>query len=322
MGDIAIADDPNIFIPISVKLPPVEEGETKDFLFSFLTDQQREILTMEKQVSFSASIGKSLFRITGYFQRGYVSVALRRLKEKIPTLKELHFPDEAVDVIDFRKLNYGFFIVSGPTGAGKTTSAVSLLSDKLSLKKGLHVVSVESPIEYKFPVSINQSVIEQREVGTDTPSFSQAMKDIVRESPNIIFVGEVRDADTARNCLWLATTGHMVITTFHAASIEETAGRFMSFLSDRDRGMFANALHGIINQSLYKVGNNTFPIVESVKNDESIRTIVLKERWEQLREYFNSSNSFTKKNSLQWIQRHQSDEEIDDIPLLRRRRIQ
>ena len=305
-------------------LPPyISNEQIRDFLLTIMNTKQTEIFNTEKQISFrweltdSDHYGKLLavFRVTGYYQREKYSVSLRMLKTRIPDPNEIHIHPFLYDMNKpFITADTGLILISGPTGGGKTTTAVSLLKQKLLYhskvrNKGiLHLVTVESPIEYEFVVDPDVAVVDQREVGIDTPDYPTATKDIVRINPNIIFVGEVRDPETAVNCLQIASNGHLVVATFHASSIADTILRYRSFLrNESDESMFANVLHAIINQRIYThvVSNSKktiiLPVSEAVVVDNAIRELILTDRVQELVNYINIDNGIRMKDSMEFI---------------------
>lgn len=332
-GFISNKIDVNAFVPLSLNNNiSIKEEELKDFLYSHISDVQSQLLTKERQISFRLEIKNedgstlAIFRATAYYQRDKLSLALRFLKTNILTPSELHV--HPIVYTNYMKNNAGLIIVSGPVGSGKTTTAVSLLKDKLISSKNrgaLHLVTIEAPVEYEINVAPDEGIVEQREVGVDTPDFFTATRDIVRINPNIIFVGEVRDPETAINCIQMATTGHLVLTTFHSDSVKDTIARFRSFLRTKeDISMFANALVAVTNQRLFTFktldGFKVFPIMETVKvaatsrGSDAIKPLIIEDRISEIPNYINIENeSVTTDACLNYIKKLIDQEEQLEI---------
>lgn len=322
------AFDVNAFYPVMAidGARVIEEKDISDFLFSYINDQQSQVLTQERQLSFRMELTKedgsllSAFRATAYYQRDKLSLALRILKTNILTPEQLHL--HPLLYTNYIANNTGLVIISGPAGAGKTTTAVSLLKYKLlSYKKrgALHLITIESPVEYEISVGPEEGIVEQREVGIDTPDYPTATRDIVRINPNIIFVGEVRDSETAINCLQMATTGHLVLTTFHANSVKEVIARFRSFLkTGEDINMLTNSLVAVTNQRLYTFktlnGLSVFPVIEAIKGNEATRKLILDNRIEEIPSYMNERNeSISSTMSINYIKQLIDKEEEHEL---------
>ena len=327
-GFVAPNVDVNAFYPIS-NVGAITEEDIKEFLFEYINDAQATTLLQEKQLSFRMELRDTqnsilgAFRVTAYYQKEKISLALRILKTRIPTPEQLHLPPLVQSYI--RNNNYGLVMITGSTGSGKTTTAVALLKDKLLHHKNhgvLHLVTIESPIEYEFLVKPTEGIVEQREVGIDTPSYPAATRDVVRINPNIIFVGEVRDPVTAENCLQMATTGHLVVTTFHASSVVEAIARFRSMLPVKeDVSMFSSSLIAVTNQHLNTFKGTTqsyvFPVVEALYNEESIRELIISDRLIEVKNYMRSSEKcLTAEKSEEYIR--QLIDEMEEEELIRK----
>ena len=194
------------------------ESVTK-LIQSFMTQEQLERLKVRKEVDFSFGYQNTRFRTNTYFQKGNLAASLRLIPKLIKNLQELGLPP----ILEkFTSPSQGFCIITGPTGHGKSTTLAAMINH-INHYRAEHIVTIEDPIEYVF--EHDKSIISQREVGTDTNSFARALRSSLREDPNVVLVGEMRDLETIDAALTLAETGHLVFTTLHTNSAAQTADR-------------------------------------------------------------------------------------------------
>ncbi|PID34980.1 MAG: hypothetical protein CR971_00480 [candidate division SR1 bacterium] len=244
----------------------------------FLGDKEADFAYMSKH--------GTPYRVNAFFKTGKIGLVMRKIAKKSKKLDELMFKHIS-DSIKNNVLNkdQGLFIISGPTGSGKTTSIISML-EEINTHQTKNIISIEDPIEFIF--NQNKCLISQREVGNDTWSFKNALKSAMREDPDIVFVGEIRDAETAEAVLNLAETGHLVFTTLHTSSASHTISRFMSFFaSDIQNGIaerLAHSLLGVMAQSLVKhaKGHTRVGVFELMLNTTSIKNNIKKFELDQL----------------------------------------
>lgn len=223
--------------------------DTKELCYSVLTDYQKAVLEEQRQLDFSFGIRDlARFRANVYFQRGAVAGAFRHIPFDIPRLSTLGLPP-AVEALLRRPR--GLLLITGATGSGKTTTLASML-DALNETEHLHIVTIEDPIEYIH--SHRNCLINQREVGQDTKTFSGAMKAALREDPDVVLVGEMRDRETIETALTLAETGHLVMSTLHTNSAYQSITRmvqvFPADYQDQIRLQLSMVLEGILTQAL------------------------------------------------------------------------
>ncbi|MFH1648307.1 MAG: PilT/PilU family type 4a pilus ATPase [Patescibacteria group bacterium] len=195
-------------------------------LSQVLDTKQREILDVNKELDFSIALGqKARFRVNAYFQKGYPAIAFRYIPIEIPSFEALNLPEGLLNLCNIKQ---GLILVVGPAGHGKSTTIAAML-DKINQTRAEHIITIEDPIEYIF--SDKKSLVEQREMYLDTHSWEVALKSVLRQDPNIVFVGEVRDAETIKTVLQIAETGHLVFTTLHTNSAAQTIDRMISSFS-------------------------------------------------------------------------------------------
>jgi twitching motility protein PilT len=225
----------------------------------------------EFQAHSEADIGYTLqgvgrFRINVFRQRGLVGLAVRRVRSEIPTFEELRLPEVMRTLAESPR---GLVLITGPTGTGKTTTIASMIGH-INRSRRAHIVTIEDPIEVVHDDEL--SIIQQREVGLDTDSYSAALKHVVRQDPDVIFVGEIRDADSALSAIQAAETGHLVISTLHTIDCMETINRVLDLFPPQQakevRSSFAGALRGIVSQRLVTKadGKGRVPAVEVLVN--------------------------------------------------------
>ncbi len=236
---------------------PLTPLDTKRLLFSVLTPRQRAVFEDEREIDFALTIGledskgkKSVhrFRVNGFFQRGNVGAALRVIPQDIPGLAELGIPDPIIKLSDKK---HGLILVTGPTGHGKSTTMAALI-DRINNNRHCHIITIEDPIEYVH--SNKKAIVEQREVHADTKSFRAALKYVLRQDPDIILIGEMRDPETIAAALTAAETGHLVIATLHTNNAPDTINRivdsFPSHQQNQIRLQLSTSLLGVISQRL------------------------------------------------------------------------
>jgi twitching motility protein PilT len=223
--------------------------DTKALIYSVLTDDQKAKFEEEHELDFSIGIpGVSRFRVNVFMQRGCVSGVFRTIGENIPTCDELGLTDP---IKQLALLPRGLVCVTGPTGCGKSTTLAAMIN-LVNQEKDGHIITIEDPIEFLHPHI--RSTINQRELGSDTFSFPRALKSVLREDPNVILVGEMRDLETIAAALTLAETGHLVLSTLHTQDAASTVDRiidvFPPYQQEQIRVMLAATLKGVVSQVL------------------------------------------------------------------------
>ena len=242
-------------VRISGKLLPsgydseLSPDDTKALIYSILTDDQKAKFEEDHELDFSIGIpGVSRFRVNVFMQRGCVSGVFRTIGENIPTCDELGLTDT---VQQLALLPRGLVCVTGPTGCGKSTTLAAMIN-LVNQERDGHIITIEDPIEFLYPHI--RSTINQRELGSDTYSFPRALKAVLREDPNVILVGEMRDLETIAAALTLAETGHLVLSTLHTQDAAQTVDRiidvFPPYQQEQIRVMLASTLKGVVSQVL------------------------------------------------------------------------
>ena len=209
---------------IFTELPPISAPKLKDFLEEVTVPEQREKLRAEKELDFGhtfQNLGR--FRINVYFQRGEIGIAMRLVRNKVPEFGELGLPPVLAEISRF---DSGLVLVAGPTSSGKSTTIAAMV-EYINQNQQLHIITVEDPVEYVF--TDKKSIINQREVSIDTTSFHSALKYVMREDPDIIVIGEMRDPETFEAALSASETGHLVLSTVHAIDTVSIFTRVLDF---------------------------------------------------------------------------------------------
>jgi twitching motility protein PilT len=240
---------------VSSKTEPLTPDMTKQILYSILNEEQRKRFEIDKELDFSFGIkGLSRFRANVFLQRGVTTGAIRTIPFEILSFEELGLPPV---VNDFSAKQKGLLLVTGPTGCGKSTTLASIV-DKVNAERSCHIVTIEDPIEYVH--QHNKSIVNQREVRADTHSFPNALKFVLRQDPDVILIGEMRDLETIAAALTIAETGHLTLATLHTNSTYESINRivdvFPEYQQSQVLAQLAFVLEGVITQQLIpRLGN-------------------------------------------------------------------
>jgi twitching motility protein PilT len=229
--------------------PILTPEETTKLAYSILTEEQKKRFESSRELDLSFGIqGLSRFRANVYLQRGVVSAAIRQIPYTVPTFEELGIPPVIADITLKQK---GLLLVTGPTGSGKSTTLAALIN-KINNERSGHIITIEDPIE--FIHQHKKCIINQREVNSDTISFGSALKYVLRQDPDVILIGEMRDLETMSAALTIAETGHLVLATLHTNSTFESVSRIVDvFPSDQQEqilSQLAFVLEGVITQQL------------------------------------------------------------------------
>ena len=230
-------------------MPPLTPDEVENLLFPMLTNEQRRRLEQDWELDFSYGIeGVSRFRVNFYKDKGNYAAAFRTITEKVPSFEQLGLPDIVRKTSEKPR---GLVLVTGPTGSGKSTTLAAMI-DYINTTRSLHILTIEDPIEYIH--TSKQSIILQRDIGMDTRSFSNALRAALREDPDIILVGEMRDHETIALALTAAETGHLVFGTLHTSSAAQTIDRIIDVFPEGQqqqiRVQLANSLVAVFAQTL------------------------------------------------------------------------
>ncbi len=256
--------------------------EVEQLVFAILDDDQRKVLIKDKEFDFSFAFGDlGRFRVNAFHEKGNLAASLRLIPNQIKTINELGLPSV---VQSFAEYPRGLILVTGPTGSGKSTTLAALI-DKINNEKAQHIITIEDPIE--FTHKSKRSVIAQREVHYDTYSFSAALRSSLRQDPDVVLIGEMRDLETISAAITIAETGHLVFATLHtnaaAQSIDRMIDVFPPHQQPQVRSQLANILQGICAQRLVPaIGGGRVVAAEIMVANPAIRNIIREGKTHQL----------------------------------------
>lgn len=246
----------------------------EELIYSTLTTDQKELLQNNREIDYSFALGnKGRFRVNVYYQKGSLAAAFRHIPSEIKTIDELFLP---AICHEFTTLKQGFILLTGPTGEGKSTTIASMVSEIVRTRSA-KVITIEDPIEYIFESS--QSLISQRELHRDTHSWSAALRSVLREDPDVVLVGEMRDYDTISATLTIAETGHLVFSTLHTNSASQTIDRIVDAFPEEAKNQvriqLASALEAVISQRLLpKIGGGRIVAYEVMVASPAVKTAI------------------------------------------------
>jgi twitching motility protein PilT len=235
-------------------VPPLTEEVVEQMLLPILSANQKEIFMANRALDFSYGYGggsygdKGRFRVNLYFQRNSLAGAFRLLPPNVKSIEELQLPQICHRLA---KLKQGFVLITGPTGHGKTTTIASIINE-INMTSALNILTIEDPIEYVYPKG--KSIISQRELGHDTLSWSESLKSALREDPDVVVVGEMRDPESIASAITIAETGHLVFSTLHTNSASQTIDRIIDSFPEAQQNQIriqlASTLEAVISQRL------------------------------------------------------------------------
>lgn len=269
--------------------PSLDVETTERLIFSILDNEQKQILLKDKEFDFSFAFGDlGRFRVNAFHERGNIAAAMRLIPNDIPTLAELGLP--AV-VESFANYPRGLVLVTGPTGSGKSTTLAALL-DKINSERSEHIITIEDPIE--FTHKSKRSVIVQREVHYDTYSFSAALRSALREDPDVVLIGEMRDLETISAAITIAETGHLVFATLHTNSASQSIDRMVNVFPPHQqpqiKAQLGNMLMAICSQRLIPaIGGGRLVSAEILVANPAVRNIIREGKSHQLDQVIQTS---------------------------------
>ncbi len=267
-----------------VKEPPLSAQDVEDIWFEIMNEHQKRQLQQKGASDFAYQLGEGdRFRVNIFRQRGTLSVAARRVNAEILDFRQLHLPESMFDIT---KYHQGLVLLAGITGSGKSTTIAAAL-DYINATRACHIVTIEDPIEYLF--KDKKALVNQREVHVDVQDFREALKYLMREDPDVVLVGEMRDEETFMAALNAAETGHLVFGTVHASGAAQTIGRVLDLLPEGSRDLVRQTmvfnLQAIICQKLLpsiKPGLHRVPAVEIMFANSTIRKLIDEKRDDEI----------------------------------------
>lgn len=295
-SDVVVKSNKPGYVRLSGRLKPVDMDpiagtEAQAFVDDHVPRVFKQIWENDGQIDFAytaESIGR--FRVNAFHQRGTVSVVFRHIKSRIPTFEDLNL--EADPLLHLAKAKDGILLICGATGSGKSSTMAAMLN-WINHNYDKHIVTIEDPIEFTF--QDDKSVFNQREIGLDVPSFPLAIRSVLRQNPDIILIGEMRDRETFETAIAAAETGHLVLSTMHAATVSQSLTRLFEFFpheqQQQARRQIAGSLRGIICQKLIPAleGGGRLPVNEILNADATIRTLILEGQFEKIQSLLEST---------------------------------
>jgi twitching motility protein PilT len=248
--------------------------DTQGLVLAMLTAEQKEKFLKYGDIDYSYTFeDKARFRVNAFFQRGFMAAALRLIPVEIRTVEELRLPPI---LHEFTKINQGFVLLVGPAGQGKSTTLAGLL-DEINHKRTDHIITIEDPIEYLFVQ--DRSIVSQREIMTDSPSFHRSLRSLLRQDPDVVMIGEMRDPETMATAMTAAETGHLVFSTLHTNSAAQTIDRIIDSFPAEQQGQvmsqLAATLVGVVSQRLIPcIDGGRTPACEVMFTNSAIRNLI------------------------------------------------
>lgn len=265
------------------KLTPLE---VKELAFSLMNDSHMKTFESEWEVNMGVSVQElGRFRVNVMRQRGEVAMVIRNVKVNPPSIEDINVPTYLKQLVMEKR---GLVLVAGATGSGKSTTLAAMINHRNSTTHG-HILTIEDPIEFLH--NYKKSIVNQREVGTDTKSYSEALRNAMREAPDVILIGEIRDAETMRNAINYSETGHLCLATIHASNSVETLDRAINFFPETNHKQLlidlSNNLKAIVCQRLIPgTDKKRWPAVEILKDSPFIKELIKKGEIDQIRDAF------------------------------------
>src|SRR3989338_4728350 len=259
-------------IPLSSA--PLTPEDTETLVHELLSPEQKEMLSVNKELDFSFALGEvARFCVNAYYQKGYLSAALRLIPTYIKTLEELNLPSICHN---FAKMRQGFILVTGPTGHGKSTTIASIINE-INQTRPVHILTIEDPIEYVYPRG--KALVSQREMHLDTHSWEVSLRSALREDPDVVLVGEMRDFETISSAITVAETGHLVFATLHTNSAAQSIDRIIDVFPENQQAQvrlqLAATIAGIISMRLLPaIGGGRLPACEILLSSSAVQTAV------------------------------------------------
>jgi twitching motility protein PilT len=264
-------------------VPPLSPEQTQHMLYRILSSEQQKHLEIKRQLDMSHSIpGLARFRVNVYFQRGAVGAAFRLIPHELKTLEQLGLP---ASLYELARKPRGMVLVTGPTGSGKSTTLASLI-DEINRTRAEHILTIEDPIEFLH--RHKRCIVNQREIGPDATTFGEALRAALRQDPDVILLGEMRDLETIGTALTAAETGHLVFGTLHTQSAPGTIDRmidvFPAAQQEQVRVQIAATLQGVVTQALLPTadGQGRVPALEILLPDDAVRNLIRQAKVEQI----------------------------------------
>jgi len=248
--------------------------EISHLVLSLVNEEQKEILSINKELDFSFNFENQVrFRVNAYYQKGSLAAALRLISNKIPKIDELNLPEICHS---FTQLRQGFILVTGPTGHGKSTTLAAMI-DEIAQIRPVHIVTIEDPVEYVF--NHQKAIVSQREIRADTHSWQIALRSCLREDPDVVMIGEMRDYETIASALTIAETGHLVFATLHTNSAAQTVDRIIDVFpanqQDQVRIQLSLTLEAILSQRLLPaLAGGRIPATEILVATPAVRNAI------------------------------------------------
>jgi twitching motility protein PilT len=266
--------------------------DTQQLLYRIMSSEQQKNLEIKRQIDMSHSIpGLARFRVNVYFQREALAAAFRLIPEELKTLEELGLPSALRDFVDKPR---GLVLVTGPTGSGKTTTLAALI-DEINRTRSDHILTIEDPIEFIHPHK--RCIVNQREIGPDATTFAEALRAALRQDPDVILLGEMRDLETIATALTAAETGHLVFGTLHTQSAPGTIDRIIDVFpaeqQEQVRVQIASSLQGVVTQSLIPTldGTGRVAALEVLIPDDAVRNLIRQGKVEQIYSVMQTASS-------------------------------
>ncbi len=255
--------------------PDIADAMVREMLPEWRYNEFQEL----RDLDFSTEvIGKGRFRVNAHFQRNSIAIAFRAIKDQVPHIGKLNLPQAVVQMVD---LSRGLVLVTGDTGSGKSTTMASMINE-MNGKYSKHIITLEDPIEYLL--TSDKCAIEQREIGSDCTSFGSGLRHALRQDPDVILVGEMRDLETASSAITAAETGHLVLSTLHTMNASQTIERIIDIYptgqQNQIRSMLANTLQAVLSQILFKRADKPgmVPAVEVMLCTPAVRNCIRENR--------------------------------------------